>query len=264
MLLDGKKLLITGVLTDDSMAFAAAQVAQEAGAEVLLTSVGRAMRLTERVARKLDPVPDVLDMDVNDAEQIDAVRAELMTRWGSVDGVLHSIGFMPQSGLGGGFLDTPWEDVAVGFRTSAYSLKAMASGLLEPMQAAGSSSLVSLTFDGRYAWPIYDWMGVAKAGLEAITRYLARELGPHGIRVNTVSAGPIRTMAGKSIPGFDQIAGAWLNRAPLDWSLTDATPVGQMVAFLFSDWSSKTTGEMIHVDGGYHAMGTDIRFGDEG
>jgi meromycolic acid enoyl-[acyl-carrier protein] reductase len=263
VLLDGKKLLITGVLTDDSMAFAVAKVAQEAGAEILLTSVGRAVRLTERVARKLDVAPDVLDMDVNDPAQIDAVRAELMRRWGRVDGVLHSIGFMPQSGLGGGFLDTPWEDVAVGFQTSAYSLKALASGLLEPMRAAGSASLVSLTFDGRFAWPIYDWMGVAKAGLESITRYLARDLGPDNIRVNAVSAGPIRTMAGKSIPGFDAIAGAWLNRSPLPWSLTDATPVGQMVCFLFSDWASKTTGEMIHVDGGYHAMGTDIRVGDE-
>jgi enoyl-[acyl-carrier protein] reductase I len=260
VLLDGKKLLITGVLTDDSMAFAAAQVAQGAGAEILLTSVGRAMSLTQRVAKKLDPVPDVLDMDVNDSLQINAVRAEVMQRWGRLDGVLHSIGFMPQSGLGGRFLDTPWEDVATGFQTSAYSLKALAEGMLEPMKAAGTSSLVSLTFDGRYAWPIYDWMGVAKAGLEAITRYLARDLGPHGIRINTVSAGPIRTMAGKNIPGFDQIAGAWLNRAPLGWSLTDATPVGQMVCFLMSDWAAKTTGEMIHVDGGYHAMGTDIRF----
>ena len=260
MLLDGKKLLITGVLTDDSMAFAAAQVAQGAGAEILLTSVGRAMSLTQRVAKKLDPAPDVLDMDVNDSLQINAVRAEVMQRWGKLDGVLHSIGFMPQSGLGGRFLDTPWEDVATGFQTSAYSLKALAEGMLEPMKAAGTSSLVSLTFDGRYAWPIYDWMGVAKAGLEAITRYLARDLGPHGIRVNTVSAGPIRTMAGKNIPGFDQIAGAWLNRAPLGWSLTDATPVGQMVCFLMSDWAARTTGEMIHVDGGYHAMGTDIRF----
>jgi enoyl-[acyl-carrier protein] reductase I len=259
VLLDGKKLLITGILTDDSMAFAAAQVAQRAGAEILLTSVGRAMSITQRVARKLDTVPDVLDMDVNDDAQIAAVAAELTNRWGKVDGVLHSIGFMPQGGLGGRFLETSWDDVAVGFRTSAFSLKALATGMLEPMKAAGGASVVSLTFDGRFAWPIYDWMGVAKAGLEAVTRYLARDLGPHGIRVNTVSAGPIRTMAGKNIPGFDKLAGAWLNRSPLGWSLTDATPVGQMVCFLLSDWSSMTTGEMIHVDGGYHAMGTDIR-----
>ncbi|HEY7526244.1 MAG TPA: enoyl-ACP reductase FabI [Candidatus Limnocylindria bacterium] len=258
MLLDGKKLLITGILTDDSMAFAVAKVAQEAGAEVLLTSVGRAVSITQRVAKKLDPVPDVLDMDVNSDERIAAVADEVTRRWGRLDGTLHSIGFMPQDALGGNFLNTPWESVATGFQTSAYSLKALAVGMLEPMKAAGRSSVVSLTFDGRFAWPIYDWMGVAKAGLEATTRYLARDLGPHGIRVNTVSAGPIRTMAGKNIPGFDQISGGWQKRAPLGWSTSDATPVGQMVCFLFSDWSAMTSGEMIHVDGGYHAMGTDI------
>ena len=258
MLLEGKKLLITGVLTDDSMAFACARVAQEAGAEILLTSVGRAVRLTERIAKKLDPVPDVMDMDVNDDLQIAGVRAEVEKRWGKLDGALHSIGFMPQAGLGGNFLHTPWEDVATGFRTSAFSLKALTVGLLEPMKKAGTSSVVSLTFDGRFAWPIYDWLGVAKAGLEATTRYLARDLGKHGVRVNTVSAGPIRTMAGKSIPGFDAISGTWQQRAPLAWSTSDATPVGQMVAFLLSDWSTMTTGEMIHVDGGYHAMGSDI------
>ena len=258
MLLDGKKLLITGILTDDSMAFAVAKVAQESGAEILLTSVGRAMSITQRVAKKLDPVPDVMDMDVNSDEQIAAVADEVTKRCGRLDGALHSIGFMPQDALGGNFLNTPWESVATGFQTSAFSLKALAAGMLEPMKAAGSASVVSLTFDGRFAWPIYDWMGVAKAGLEATTRYLARDLGPHGIRVNTVSAGPIRTMAGKNIPGFDQIAGAWENRAPLGWSMTDATPVGRMVCFLLSDWSTMTSGEMIHVDGGYHAMGTDI------
>src|SRR6188508_3472008 len=176
--------------------------------------------------------------------------------------VVHAIGFAPSDALGGNFVNTPWESVATAFQTSAYSLKALGVGLREPMAAAkdrGGASLVSLTFDGRYAWPIYDWMGVAKAGLEAITRYLARDLGPDGIRVNTVSAGPIRTMAGKSIPGFDRITGSWSTRAPLPWSLTDATPVGQMCAFLLSDMAPMTTGEMIHVDGGYHALGADFR-----
>jgi len=259
MLLDGKKLLITGVLTDDSIAFAIARVAQEAGAEVLLTGVGRGMSLTQRVAKRLPTTPDVLEMDVNNAEQIEAVSAEVLRRWGHLDGVVHAIGFMPADGLGGNFLNTPWESVAFGFQTSAYSLKALSAGLMEPMKAAGSASVVSLTFDGRFAWPIYDWMGVAKAGLEATARYLARDLGEFGIRVNTVSAGPIRTMAGKSIPGFDQIADTWLKRAPLGWSMTDATAVGQMVCFLLSDWATMTSGELIHVDGGYHAMGTDIR-----
>jgi enoyl ACP reductase len=259
MLLDGKKLLITGVLTDDSIAFAIARVAQEAGAEVLLTGFGRGRSLTERVARKLPSTPDVVELDVNKAEDMEAVAAEVMRRWGRLDGCLHAIGFAPQDALGGNFLNTPWESVATSFQTSAYSLKALAVGMLEPMKAAGSASVVSLDFDGRYAWPIYDWMGVAKAGLESITRYLARDLGPFGIRVNTVSAGPVRTMAGKSIPGFDQIADAWLKRAPLGWDMTDATAVGEMCCFLMSDWARFTTGEMIHVDGGYHAMGTDIK-----
>jgi enoyl-[acyl-carrier protein] reductase I len=172
---------------------------------------------------------------------------------------------MPQDALGGNFLSAPWESVAFGFQTSAYSLKALTVGLLEPLKVAGAdggASVVSLTFDGRLAWPIYDWMGVAKAGLEATTRYLARDLGEHNIRVNTVSAGPIRTMAGKSIPGFDAIAGAWSKRSPLAWSLTDTTPVGQMCCILLSDWASMTTGEMIHVDGGYHALGADFKGGE--
>ena len=259
MLLDGKKLLITGVLTDDSIAFSVAKVAQEAGAEILLTGVGRGLSLTQRVAKRLPSTPDVLEMDVNSPQQIATVSAELTRRWGRVDGVVHAIGFMPSDALGGNFLNTPWESVVLGFQTSAFSLKALSVGLLEPMKAAGAASVVSLTFDGRFAWPIYDWMGVAKAGLEATARYLARDLGEFGIRVNTVSAGPIRTMAGKSIPGFDQIADTWLQRAPLGWSMTDATAVGQMCCFLMSDWAAMTTGEMIHVDGGYHAMGTDIR-----
>ena len=259
MLLDGKRLLITGVLTDDSIAFAVARAAQQQGAEIMLTSFGRARSLTERVAKKLPSTPDVLELDVNKAEDLAALSEELMSRWSRLDGLVHAIGFMPADGLGGNFLNTPWESVATGFQTSAYSLKALAVGLLEPMKAAGAASVVSLDFDGRFAWPIYDWMGVAKAGLEAVTRYLARDLGPYAIRVNAVSAGPIRTMAGKSIPGFDQIADTWQARAPLGWEMNDATAVGQMVCFLLSDWATMTTGELIHVDGGYHAMGTDIR-----
>jgi meromycolic acid enoyl-[acyl-carrier-protein] reductase len=262
MLLDGKKLLITGVLTDDSIAFSVARVAQEQGAEILLTNVGRGVRLTEKVARKLPTTPDVLQMDVNNPDDVAAVAADVMDRWGRLDGALHAIAFAPQDALGGNFLSAPWESVMVAFQTSAYSLKALSVGLLEPLKiaaAGGGAAVVSLTFDGRVAWPISDWMGVAKAGLEGVTRYLARDLGEHNIRVNTVSAGPIRSMAGKSIPGFDAIAGTWSARAPLAWSLTDATPVGEMCAFLLSDMASMTTGEMIHVDGGYHALGADIK-----
>jgi len=265
MLLAGKKVLITGVLTDDSIAFASARVAQEAGAEIVLTSFGRAMSLTGRMARRLDPVPDVLEMDVNDEAHIAAVAADLEHRWGRLDGVLHAIGFAPQDAMGGAFVDTPWESAAITFRTSAFSLKALTAGMLPLLKVSGAdggASVVSLDFDGRFAWPIYDWMGVAKAGLESITRYLARDLGPFGIRVNTVSAGPIRSMAGKNIPGFDLITSRWGDRAPLGWDVNDSSAVGKMVCVLLSDWAPLTTGELIHVDGGFHALG--IGMGEAG
>jgi meromycolic acid enoyl-[acyl-carrier-protein] reductase len=256
MLLEGKKLLITGVLTQQSIAFAAAEVAQEHGAELILTSFGRAMSLTEKVAKRLPNQPDILEMDVNEPEQIAAVRVELGRRWGTLDGFLHAIAFAPQDALGGNFLKTPWDSVATAFRTSAFSLKELAVGMA-PLMEANGGSIVSLDFDARFAWPIYDWMGVAKAGLESVTRYLARDLGPKKIRVNTVSAGPMKTMAGKGIPGFDLIAGSWADRAPLGWDTADARPVAGAIAFLLSDLASGITGELLHVDGGFHAMGTE-------
>jgi meromycolic acid enoyl-[acyl-carrier protein] reductase len=257
MLLEGKRLLITGVLTPQSIAFAAAASAQEHGAEIVLTNFGRTVSLTQKVAKRLPQPCDVLEMDANDAAQIETVRAELASRWGRLDGWLHAIAFAPQDALGGNFLHTPWESVATAVQTSAYSLKAIAVGLLPLMDEHGGS-IVSLDFDAQVAWPIYDWMGVAKAGLEAVTRYLARDLGPKGIRVNTVSAGPLKTMAGKGIPGFDSITGSWGERAPLAWDVEDATPVGDVVTFLLSDLSRGITGEMIHVDGGFHAIGTTV------
>jgi meromycolic acid enoyl-[acyl-carrier-protein] reductase len=256
MLLDGKKLLITGVLTPQSIAFSAAKVALEQGAEIVLTNFGRTVSLTEKTAKRLPSTPDVLEMDANSDEQIAAVADELRARWGRLDGFLHAIAFAPQDALGGNFLNTPWESVSTAFQTSAYSLKSLAVGF-SPLMEDGSS-IVSLDFDATVAWPIYDWMGVAKAGLESVTRYLARDLGPRGIRVNTVSAGPIKTMAGKGIPGFEQISGSWDRRAPLGWDVEDPTPVGNAVAFLLSDLSAGITGEMIHVDGGFHAMGTEL------
>jgi enoyl-[acyl-carrier protein] reductase I len=256
MLLEGKKLLITGVLTPQSIAFAAAKSAQEQGAEIVLTNFGRTVSLTQKTAKRLPTTPDVLEMDANSDEQIAAVCAELQQRWGRLDGFLHAIAFAPQDALGGNFLNTPWDSVAIAVQTSAFSLKALAAGLLPSMDDGGA--IVSLDFDGTVAWPIYDWMGVAKAGLESVTRYLARDLGPKGIRVNAVSAGPIKTMAGKGIPGFDQISGSWSRRAPLGWDVEDPTPVGNTVAFLLSDLSSGITGEVVHVDGGFHAMGTDL------
>jgi enoyl ACP reductase len=256
VLLEKKKLLITGVLTPQSIAFSVARLAQEQGAEILLTGFGRAMGLTQKTARRLPDPPAVLEMDANDPQQIDAVAQEIRSRWGSLDGFLHAIAFAPEDALGGAFLDTPWESARTAFQTSAYSLKALAVGMLPLMEEGGS--IVSLDFDASVAWPIYDWMGVSKAALEAITRYLAQYLGPKGIRVNCVSAGPLRTMAAKGIPGFDSLASSWGKRAPLSWDITDPGPVAGAVAFLLSDWSRGITAEIIHVDGGYHAMGAEL------
>lgn len=255
MLLDGKRLLVTGVLTRESIAYAAARSLQEQGAQIVLTSFGRALSLTEKSARRLPSPVDVLEMDANDPSQIQAVADDLTRSWGRLDGFLHAIAFAPQDALGGNFLHTPWESVATAIQTSAYSLKAIATGLLPLMKEHGGA-IVSLDFDARVAWPIYDWMGVAKASLESITRYLARDLGPHGIRVNTVSAGPLRTVAGKGIPGFQGLAEGWGGRAPLGWDPSDASPVADAIAFLLSDLARGITGEMVHVDGGYHAMGS--------
>lgn len=255
MLLEKKRLLITGVLTPQSIAFAAAQVAQEQGAEIVLTSFGKAMGLTEKSARRLPTPADVLEMDVNDPAHVAAVAEELHGRWGGLDGFLHAIAFAPADALGGNFVNTPWESVATAFQTSAFSLKALAAGMLPLMQEGGA--IVSLDFDAQVAWPIYDWMGVCKAGLEAVTRYLARDLGPKNIRVNTVSAGPLKTMAAKGIPGFEVIADAWSARAPLGWDISDPMPVAKAIAFLLSDFAVGITGELVHVDGGFHAIGTE-------
>jgi len=254
MLLEGKKVLITGVLTRESIAFAAAESAQEQGAEVVLTSFGRAFSLTEKIAKHLPEPPDILELDATDEEQVQLVADELGRRWGRLDGFLHAIAFAPTDALGGNFLHTPWESVATAVQVSAFSLKTIAVRMLPLMRERGGS-VVSLDFDARFAWPVYDWMGVAKAGLESVTRYLARDLGPHGIRVNTVSAGPIRTVAGKGIPGFQALADGWADRAPLGWDMTDPSAVGDTVAFLFSDLARGITGELVHVDGGFHAMG---------
>ena len=257
MLLENKRLIVTGVLTPQSIAFSVARIAQEQGARIVLTSFGKAMGLTEKSARRLPDPPQVLEMDANDSDHIERVAKKVHTMWGGLDGFLHAIAFAPADALGGAFLQTPWESAAVALRTSAYSLKAIAVGMLPLMQEDGGS-IVSLDFDASVAWPIYDWMGVSKAALEAITRYLARYLGPHGIRVNCVSAGPLRTMAAKGIPGFDTLASSWGRRAPLGWDVQDPEPVARTVAFLLSDWSKGITAEIIHVDGGYHAVGAEL------
>ena len=254
-LLEGKHILVTGVLTDDSLAFAVARIAQEQGAEIVLTGAGRGMGLTTRVARRLPSEPEVLELDVTVPEQADAVRSRLAEKWGSVDGALHAIGFAPPSCLGGGFLEAPWEDVSIALQISAYSLKVVADVAVPLMENGGS--IVGLDFDNSaQAWPAYDWMGVAKAALESSSRYLARELGPRGIRVNLVAAGPIKTVAARSIAGFSRFEDVWDERAPLGWNVKgDQEAVGRACVALLSDWFPKTTGELIHVDGGFHAIG---------
>jgi enoyl ACP reductase len=254
-LLDGKHIVVTGVLTDQSLAYGVAELAQKEGAEIILTGAGRGLGLTRRVARKLPTPPEVLELDVTVPEHLDAVATGLQERWGVVDGVLHAIGFAPPACLGGGFLEAPWEDVSVALQISTYSLKSLAAALLPLMRAAGGGSVVGLDFDATKAWPAYDWMGVAKAALESTARYLARELGPDHIRVNLVAAGPMRTMAAKSIPGFAKFEEVWGERAPLGWDITDSSSVAKACVALLSDWFPMTTGEMVHVDGGYHAMG---------
>ena len=253
-LLDGHKLLITGVLTNASLAYAVADLAITEGAEIVLTGAGRGLRLTERTARKLPIVPDVLELDVTEPDQLAAVAADLTERWGRLDGVLHAIGFAPEACLGGNFMNTEWDDVAIAVHISAYSLKAL-TGAVRPLLAEAKGSVVGLTFDATVAWPAYDWMGVAKAAFESTARYLARDLGPEGIRVNLVSAGPIRSMAAKAIPGFADFEDAFAQRSPLGWNVNDQAAVARTTAALLSDWFPATTGEIIHVDGGYHAMG---------
>ena len=252
-ILDGKRLLITGVLTDASLAFAVARLAQDEGAEIVLTGAGRGMRLTERTARKLPREAEVREFDVTSAEQADNLREHLSSTWGRVDGALHAIGFAPEVCLGEDFMAAEWPDVAVAMEISAYSLKTVAE-VVAPLMSTGGS-IVGLDFDARFAWPAYNWMGVAKAALESTSRYLARALGPDGVRVNMVAAGPIRTMAAKSIPGFSEFEDAWSNRAPLGWDVNDGEPVARACVALLSDWFPSTTGEMVHVDGGYHAIG---------
>lgn len=262
MLLEDKKLLITGVLTDDSIAWHSARVAQEEGAVIVCTGFGRGLRITERSVKRLPEPCDVLELDINDSDHVEAVAADLSARWGKVDGALHAIGFAPDDALGGNFLATPAESAEAAFTTSAFSYKTLAVALLPLMREAGGGSLVTMDFDNSQAWPAYDWMGVAKSALQSVTRYLARDLGPHNIRVNAVSAGPLRTVAAKSIPGFDKFDDVWSERSPLKWDPSDPDPVARMVCVLLSDWAPMTSGEVIHVDGGFHAVAAGIGDGD--
>jgi enoyl-[acyl-carrier protein] reductase I len=251
-LLAGKRLLVTGVITDASIAFSVAKLAQENGATVVLTGFGR-LSLVERIAKRLPSTPPVIELDVSNQEHLDSLAGKVREHVDGLDGVVHSIAFGPQSVLGGEFLNAQWADVSTALQVSTYSYKSLATACLPLMGAGGS--VVGLTFDATKAWPVYDWMGVAKAGLESASRYLALHLGKHGIRSNLVSAGPLRTMAAKSIPGFEQFEEVWATRAPLGWDLNDQEPAARAICALLSDWFPATTGEIVHVDGGYHALG---------
>jgi enoyl ACP reductase len=263
VLLADRKLLITGVLTQQSIAYAVAEGAQREGAEVVLTGFDRGLRITQRIAKRLPTEPDVLELDVNNPDHLEGLEKELRSRWGRVDGVLHAIAFAPEDALGGNFLNAPAESAEFAFRTSAFSLKALAVALKPLMEEAdGSPSVVGLTFDASVAWPIYDWMGVAKAALESVNRYLARDLGPSKIRSNLVAAGPLQTLAARSIPGFKTLAEAWERQAPLGWDLKDPEPVAETCLWLLSDRARGITGEIVHVDGGFHALGAPISIDD--
>ncbi len=256
-LLTGKRLLVTGVLTDASIAFHVARLAQNEGAEVVLSSYGRVLRLTQRISGRLPRTAPVVELDVSSPDDLAALEGRVREHVDGLDGVLHSIGFAPEAALGGNFLNTEWPDVATAVHISAYSLKALTVAALPLMPGGGS--VVGLDFDATVAWPKYDWMGVAKAAFESTARYLARDLGDRGIRVNLVAAGPIKTMAAKSIPGFEEFEGVWAERAPLGWDVADPEPAARACVALLSDWFPATTGEIVHVDGGVHAMGGPIR-----
>lgn len=253
MILEGKRILVTGVVNRRSIAFAIAERAQAEGAEILLTSFGRIKRMTERAATRLPSPPEVLELDVNDDDNLLALREELSSRWGGVDGAVHAIAFAPADALGGNFIGTPRASAATAFETSAYSFKGLAESLAPLMSEGGS--LVGLDFDATVAWPSYDWMGVSKAALESVSRYLARDMGASGVRVNLIAAGPVRTAAASGIAGFDDLCALWPEQAPLGWDADDPTPVADAALFLLSDLARGTTGEILHVDGGLHAIG---------
>lgn len=252
-ILEGKKILITGVLTEASIAFAAARIAQENGAEVVLSSFGRMLPITQKISQRLPKPVQVIELDATSSEDLAALPDRVRAAVGSLDGIVHAIAFAPQTALGGNFLSTEWPDVSTAVEVSAYSLKSITVACKDVLN--NPSSVVGLTFDASVSWPVYDWMGVAKAAFESTARYLARYLGQDGIRVNLVSAGPLRTTAAKGIPGFATMEELWTDRAPLGWDLTNTDPAAKAIVALLSDFFPATTGEIIHVDGGLHSTG---------
>jgi enoyl-[acyl-carrier protein] reductase I len=253
-ILEGKNILVAGVTLDTSIGFHVARIAQEQGANVLVSNFGRAMSLTGRVIKKLDPVPPLLEVDVTSEEHLASLADRVREHVDHLDGVVHSLAFAnPETALGGKFLTTPYGDVSTAVHVSAYSLTSLTMAV-KPL-LANPASVVGLTFDATISWPVYDWMGVAKAALESTSRYLARYLGPEGVRVNLVAAGPLETLAKKAIGGADEFNRVWGERAPIGWEPKNMEPTAKAVVALLSDWFPATTGEIIHVDGGVHAMG---------
>jgi enoyl-[acyl-carrier protein] reductase I len=253
-ILEGKRILVAGVTMDSSIGFAVARVAQEEGATVVVSNFGRALTITKRIVGRLPQEAPVVELDVTDDSHLERLPDLLREHVDGLDGVVHSIAYgNPETLLGGRFLTGPWPDVAQAVQVSAYSLASLAVAC-KPLMGPGSS-VVGMTFDATVAWPAYDWMGVAKAGLESCSRYLARNLGPDGIRVNLVSAGPLKTLAAKAIPGFEGLETMWKDRAPLGWDETDHEPTAKAVVALLSDYFPATTGEIVHVDGGFHSTG---------
>jgi meromycolic acid enoyl-[acyl-carrier-protein] reductase len=253
-ILEGKRILVAGVTMDSSIGFAVARVAQQEGATVLVSNFGRALGITKRIVNRLPEPAPVIELDVTDPEHLERLPGLIGEHVDGLDGVVHSVAYgNPETLLGGKFLDGPWDDVAQAVQVSAYSLKSLAVACLPLMRPGGS--VVGMTFDATVAWPAYDWMGFSKAALESCSRYLARDLGPKGVRVNLVSAGPLKTLAAKAIPGFEELESMWSDRSPLGWDEKDTEPTARSVVALLSDWFPATTGEIVHVDGGYHAMG---------
>jgi enoyl ACP reductase len=253
-ILEGKRILVAGVTMDRSIGFAAAKLAQEQGATVLISNFGRALGITRRIAKRLPVEPPVIELDVTDESHLAALPDAVLEHVDGLDGVVHSIAYgNPETLLGGKFLQGPWPDVAQAVQVSAFSLMSLTQACRPLMDSGGS--VVGLTFDATVAWPAYDWMGVAKAALESCSRYLARDLGPDGIRVNLVSAGPLQTLAAKAIPGFEDLESMWATRAPLGWDNKDYEPTAKAICALLSDFFPATSGEIVHVDGGFHAMG---------
>jgi enoyl-[acyl-carrier protein] reductase I len=255
-MLEGRRILVTGIVTTDSIAFAVAARAQELGAQVGVTTFDRVRDLTEAALEQLPVRPEVFTLDATVDADYDRLARELADR-GSWHGALHAIAFAPQDALGGPFLEASSAGIELAMRTSTISYARLASVLQAVAPQSGGASLVGLDFDadGR-AWPVYNWMGVCKVALQAVNRYLARDLGPHGIRSNLVAAGPLHTRAARGIPDFQLLTDAFESTAPLAWDAKDPAPVADTVCFLLSPGSRAITGEIIHVDGGFHAMAT--------